>query len=122
MKRSGMRSSNENFQSVLAIKTKMHKGMMTFSLLAEFLLAPASAACSGGITFDHCSVPLINSSETVNQTFSEKIVFIVDSMDLPSSNGRAGGGARCGNQECFCFRIWPCVARFGDKCTNTNKE
>ena len=50
MKHTGIRGSNENFQSVHAIKTKIHKGMMTFSLLADFLLASASAASSGGIT------------------------------------------------------------------------
>ena len=71
-----MRGSNENFHSLHAIKTKIHKGMMMFSLLADFLLAPASAACSGGITFDYCSVLLINSSETVNQILCKKIVLI----------------------------------------------
>ena len=53
MKRFGMRSSNENVQSIHGSKTKIHKSMMTFSLLADFLLGPASAARSGGITFDH---------------------------------------------------------------------
>ena len=56
MKRSGMRGSNENFQSIHAIKTKIHKSMMTFSLLEDFLMAPTSAARSSGLTFDHCSV------------------------------------------------------------------
>ena len=56
MKRSGMRGPSENFQSIHAIKTKIHKSMMTFSLLADFLLALASAARSSGITFEHFSV------------------------------------------------------------------
>ena len=64
MKRSGVRG-NEKFQSIHAIKTKIHKSIMTFSLLADFLQATASTACSGGITLDHCSVLLINSNENV---------------------------------------------------------
>ena len=76
LKRSGMTGTDKNFHSVHAIKTKIHKGMMMFSLLADFPLAPACAACSGGITFAHCFVLLINSSETVNKIFSEKIVLI----------------------------------------------